>query len=145
MQIPGTKTEGAKRQVPIAEEAREAVLRRVHAAGPDGKLFPLTSTGKKALENQKRAWLRALRGACKRAKVGHASTNDLRRTFCSWAWQAGVPEDVVVRWMGHTSAKMVREVYGQPSKEQGAREIAKMPKRGGAQPSMTALEPFSVN
>lgn len=125
LHVEGSKTELAKRDIPLSLEAKEALQRRV-AASPDGLLFPMTSPDMKA---QKRAWLRALDKACRRAKIVHASTNDLRRTFASWCWQRGVDERVCVRWMGHGSSKMVREVYAQPSEEQHMREMAKMPTR----------------
>ncbi|HET8938477.1 MAG TPA: tyrosine-type recombinase/integrase, partial [Polyangiales bacterium] len=85
--IPGTKTDGAVRTIPLSRDAAEVLHRRKANIGPDGFLFPITSEGKtpkERLDNQERAWLRALRGACKRAAVAHASTNDLRRTFCTW-------------------------------------------------------------
>lgn len=125
LHIGGTKTDEADRTIPLSQEAQEALARRV-AASPDGQLFPLTSPD---IDSQKRAWLRALAGACRRAGIGHASTNDLRRTFASWCWHNGVDERVCVLWMGHTSSKMVREVYAQPSREQHEREAAKMPTR----------------
>lgn len=125
LRVEGTKTAGAKRDVPLSTEAREALERRV-AASTTGVLFPIVSPD---LASMKRAWLRALSGACKRAGLVHASTNDLRRTFCSWARHQGIDEQVVVGWMGHRSSKMVRAVYAQPSRAQGEREIAKMPTR----------------
>lgn len=149
LQIPGTKTVGAKRQVPIAPEVAPIIERRVRDAGPDGLLFPLTSktakgTDSALLANQKRAWLRALKRACKALGIAHTSTNDLRRTFATWAWQGGVPEEVCIRWMGHASAKMIREVYAQPSQEQGMREIGKLPSRSTPMAPMTPLEPFAI-
>lgn len=125
LHIEGTKTDGADRHIPLSTEATEALKRRV-AGTCDGILFPITSPD---IDSQKRAWLRALGTACRRAKLAHASTNDLRRTFASWAWHQGVDERVCVGWMGHRSSRMVREVYAQPSREQGAREMAKMPTR----------------
>ena len=123
LRIVGTKTEGAQRLVPLHPEAA-AVLERRAKTYPRGPLFPLASPD---VASQKRAWLRALGRACERSSIPHASTNDLRRTFCSWAFQSGVPESVCVRWMGHTSARMVREVYAQMSVEQGRSEIEKLP------------------
>lgn len=149
LHIPGTKTEGSERTIPLAPDAAEVLHRRKANVGPDGFLFPVTSEGATPvarMDNQERAWLRALKGACKRAGVKHASTNDLRRTFATWCWTNGVEEAVCVRWMGHKSARMVREVYAQPSKEQGAREMKKLPSlAAGDRPTMTPLPQFSVN
>lgn len=126
LRVPGTKTEGAARRLPLGPEALEVLTRRAieHTAGP---LFPLTSP---SLDAQERAWLRALRGACARAGIQHASTNDLRRTFCSWCWQGGVAESLLIRWLGHSSTRMVREVYAQSSDEHGRAEIGKLPSAG---------------
>lgn len=125
LHIAGTKTSGARRNIPLSVEAKEALERRV-ATSTDGVLFPVTSPD---MDAQKRAWLRALGSACRRLKLAHASTNDLRRTFCSWARQLGVDEQVVVGWMGHRSSRMVREVYAQPSRKGWEAEMAKMPTR----------------
>ena len=126
LHVPGTKTEGAERIVPLHAAALDVLNRRA-AATPRGPLFAVTSP---SMDAQERAWLRALRGACARCDMPHASTNDLRRTFCSWAWQAGVPLELCVRWLGHHSAKMAQEVYAQTSGEQGREAIAKLPARG---------------
>lgn len=140
LHIEGTKTDESDRKIPLSVEAAEALKRRVEASA-NGVLFPLASPD---LESQKRAWLRALGKACKRAGLAHASTNDLRRTFCSWAWHHGVDERVVVGWMGHRSSRMVREVYAQPSREQGEREAAKMPSRF-VTPIQPQTPPFGPN
>lgn len=128
LHVAGTKTDGADRPVPLSEEAREALERRVQLS-VDGLLFHLSSTGKDRLKNQKRAWLRALRKACERAHIEHTSTNDLRRTFVSWCQHRGIDKDVVRRWMGHSSSKMIDSVYGQPCMDHFRAEIAKFPTR----------------
>jgi integrase/recombinase XerD len=127
--VRGTKTVGADRQLPISAEAREALWRRAQRSS-DGLLFHITSTGKGSREdNQKRAWLRALSSACRAAKIAHASTNDLRRTFVSWCWHNGMDILAVQRWMGHGSKKMIEQVYAQPDIEHYREEIAKFPAR----------------
>jgi integrase len=149
LKIPGTKNERARRQVPMALDLVAVLRRRIANVGPDGYLFPLTSEGSsraEKLDNQERAWLRALKGACKRAGVAHTTTNDLRRTFCTWCLLNGVLEADCIRWMGHSSAKMIREVYGQTSVEHDVKEIAKFPSLDkGDRPVMTPLELFTLN
>lgn len=54
-----------------------------------------------------------LKRACSRAGMDRVSANDLRRTFCSWLCNAGVPELTVTKLMGHSSSAMVRRVYAQ--------------------------------
>lgn len=133
LDVQGSKTAGAARRVPLHAAALEVLQRRA-AERPVGPLFPMESPN---LAAQKRAWLRALSRACERCQLVHASTNDLRRTFCSWAFQAGVPEALVVKWMGHGSNRMVREVYAQASDEQGLDAIAKLPSRRGNLPAIS--------
>jgi integrase len=123
LRIAGTKTDEADRLIPLHPEALRIVRARAKRY-PTGPLFPLSSPSVAA---ERRAWLRALRNACRRIGIAHTSTNDLRRTFCSWCFQNGVPMELVIKWMGHASSKMVMEVYAQPSEEQGRREIAKLP------------------
>lgn len=125
LHVDGTKTAGSVRDIPLSVEAREALARRV-ALSTTGMLFPITSPD---MNHQKTAWARALGTACRRAGMAHASSNDLRRTFCSWARQQGIDEQAVVAWMGHRNSRMVREVYNQPSKPMGEWEISKMPTR----------------
>lgn len=123
--VHGTKTDGALRKIPLSVEANEVLQRRIKTS-TDGVLFPLASP---SLPAQKRAWLRALRSACRRLKIAHTSTNDLRRTFASWCWHRGVDKDVLRRWMGHSSSKMIDDVYGQPSDAHFRDEMAKFPTR----------------
>lgn len=125
LRVRGTKTKGSVRTVPVNPDALEALERRAKAT-PDGFLFPITRTG---IKSQKAAWARALRTACRASRIAHASTNDLRRTFASRAFQAGVVEALAIKWLGHDSSAMVRRVYAQASSEQHAREGAKMPSR----------------
>jgi len=119
--VRGTKTTGAIRRIPLSEAAQEALRRRA-SMSVTGQLFELESPD---IDSQKRAWLRALAKACKRAGRAHASTNDLRRTFASWCWHLDIDEEAVIRWMGHGSEKMVRTVYQQPSDDHYLREIGK--------------------
>jgi integrase len=125
LRVRGTKTAGAARTVPVNPDALEVLQRRA-AASPAGPLFPIARAN---LKSQKAAWSKALRKACRASRLAHTSTNDLRRTFVSWAFQADVSEALTIKWMGHTSSTMVRRVYAQASSEQHAREGAKLPSR----------------
>lgn len=119
--VAGTKTRGSARMIPVHEEVAGALAaRRIGNLGP---LFPIKTKIKTAEERFKKK----LDRACKLAGVAHTSHNDLRRTFVSWCLHWDIPEQVVVQWMGHGSARMVREVYGQPSAEHGLRWINRLP------------------
>lgn len=119
-------TDRGDRYVPIHDEIKGLVEARVQEH-PTGPLFPLTSPD---LKSQQRAFLRALAKACERVGIEKVNENDLRRTFASWCKQGGVPEWDCTEWMGHTSSKMVREVYAHGSPEAGKKLIAKLPSTG---------------
>jgi integrase len=53
-----------------------------------------------------------LRAACLRAGIEPRSVLDFRHTFASWLKQAGCDSKAVGALMGHTTGKMVDEVYG---------------------------------
>lgn len=124
--VDGTKTEEAPRVVPLNPEAEEVVARRVKAAGDDGVVFPAWHTV-----------CRDLARACKRLKMAPVTPNDLRRTFCSWLCQAGVPERVCAELMGHKSTTMVRAVYGHYDRLTMAAAVAKL---SGDRPSGKLIE-----
>lgn len=99
----GTKTDASDRTVPIVHPEALSLLKYAleHAAGCGDPLFaPWKSPNN------------ALRRACERAKITHASWNDLRRTFATWLRQAGVAPSLIAPAMGHTSSAMVERVYG---------------------------------
>lgn len=79
-----------------------------------------------------------LKRACSRAGIERVSANDLRRTFCSWLCNAGVPELTVTRLMGHTSSAMVRRVYAQLAPSTLEDAIARLPTTPGAAPAEAA-------
>ena len=126
--IETTKTDIGPRVMPPNGDAYEVLTARAAVAKKGEPLFQLPD-GRKRWEAQEVAWNRALTAACVAAGVEHASTNDLRRTFISWCWQQGIPEALVMKWVGHKSSRMIREVYAQPSVEQHEREADKIPSR----------------
>jgi integrase len=54
---------------------------------------------------------RDLKAACKRAGVAPVSTNGLRRSFGMWHRIRGYDLDSISKLFGHTTAKLVRDVY----------------------------------
>jgi integrase len=98
--IPGTKTAGAKREVPILGPFLGIVTKAAAA-------LPLDLWGN---------YLRDLKAACARAGIPPVTANDLRRTHATLLRQAGVERDVVRRLLGHTAGSVMLEtVYDQPS------------------------------
>lgn len=117
--IRGTKREKRDRRVPIAPPLKPWL---------EGVALPV-----QPWPNSRRD----LAAACKRATVGTGkkkrkgmppvTSNDLRRTFCSWLIQEGADLLSVAKMMGHTSTRMVEQVYAQLRDEDLVRAIEKMP------------------
>jgi integrase len=97
--IRGTKTEDSDRLVPVLSVFRPML----ELALP---LLPYRATTTNV--NREVMW------ACKRAGIEHASFNDFRRTHATLLLEHGVDRDHVRRLLGHTTAKLVDTVYGQP-------------------------------
>lgn len=131
LRIRGTKTSGADRFIPIAEELRPVVERRLREA--DGPLWP-----------EYDEW-EMFQRACKRAAIGSVSANDLRRTFCSWLAQAGVPLLVTVRLMGHKSARMVERVYAHFGSDDLQDAIGRLSHRCSSGPDGAGEKPQNSN
>lgn len=101
--VPGTKTKGARRVVPIKGELARWL--------GDLPVEPWTNVRRdltRAIARADPAWPKNEKG-----EPEPLTPNDLRRTFASWMVQAGVPLLVVARLLGHSTTRMVEAVYGQ--------------------------------
>jgi integrase len=130
LELPGTKTAGARRVVPIAPELREVLLEVIAVA-----------TGDRLL----RRWpniRRDLAAACRRAGIARVTPNDLRRTFATWLWKGGMSPAEIGRLLGHRDSRMVERVYGQLRAEDlAAKVIAALEAvRGCKQQSIPVLD-----
>jgi integrase len=103
LRIRGTKTLGAVREVPILDPLMPVIERRLKAPGP--MLFGAPWHRARMHQNLRR-W-------CAVAEIEPVTANDLRRTYATWMAEAGVPESLLLRYMGHTSSAMLRRVYSQ--------------------------------
>jgi integrase len=123
---PGTKTESAARWVPMHGEVAAVLKRRLRKGEA---FFPLEapSENQDAYSATRSRFYKALKMAAAKAGIERLSANDLRRTFCSWCYQAGVTSDDCARWLGHKNSKMVRDVYGHDSPENAARKLDAVP------------------
>lgn len=104
--VRGTKREARRRLVPVVLYPCAFLLADA-LDGPD--LAPPYLLG---------SWPNAqrdLRVAAERAGIPHLSPNDLRRTFATWHAEAGVPLELLMRSMGHTTTQMLSRVYARPS------------------------------
>jgi integrase len=114
VRVPGTKTVAARRTLPLSAGARAAFASLGPGTGPVFGPWPNMH--------------RDLRAAAKRAGVPAVSANDLRRTFASWLAQAGVSSLVTATLLGHTSTRMVEQVYSRLSAESLAVAVTALPR-----------------
>ena len=129
IKIPGTKTDGADRWVPLLPPLAAVLERSRLASG-----YVVGEWGNVR---------RDLHAACARAGIPPCSPNDLRRTFATWMANMGVPENVLVALMGHTSSKMIRRVYAQLQPTLLAAEMAKL--TGACTPDVPRVAPEAAD
>lgn len=105
VQIRGTKTSLAARQVPLLELTAPLVTWSLaRAPGATGRLFL--------------AWAnvrRDLARACADIGIAPVSPNDLRRSLATWLRAAGVEPSLLALVLGHADGRMVERVYGRLS------------------------------
>lgn len=131
--VPETKTASAHRTIPMADALHEWLERASRAARakrdkerPGDHDKPLAGPLVQRWGNYRRD----LAEACTRAKLPPVTSNDLRRTYASWMVQRGVPLFHVARLMGHSTTRMVEQVYGRLADEHLRAAIDKLPSVG---------------
>lgn len=112
----GTKTEAAFRVVPLVAPWQRMLVKFIL----EGKKKIVTSRCDERSFFE--PWLpwnanRDIKRACARAKIDPCSPNDLRRTHASYLYQAGVPDALIAKNMGHKTTHMVQLVYGRTTPE----------------------------
>ncbi len=98
--VRGSKTDGSFRTIPLTTLVRGFAKTMLADAEGEDVLFV--------------DWPnlhRDLRAACVRAGIPKVSTNGLRRTFGKWHRLRGYSLDTISKLFGHTTAKLVRDVY----------------------------------
>jgi integrase len=111
--VRGSKTDGSFRTIPVTDFLRPWVKRMLRDAEGGDVLFV--------------DWPnlhRDLRAACVRAGIPKVSTNGLRRTFGKWHRLRGYSLDTISKLFGHTTAKLVRDVYADLDGEELAKMVA---------------------
>ena len=96
--IPGTKTAGSHRKVPLPTPLAEYLRCTPVKSGRLVETWPNVG--------------RDLPASCVRAAIARTTPNDLRRTYASWMKQAGEDSAVVAKLLGHSSTRMMDLVYG---------------------------------
>ena len=114
IQLRGTKTAAALRIVPLHDELR-AILR------------PLACRPTSAVLEKWGNVCRDLGALCHQLGIPPVTPNDLRRTFGSWMVQGNVSSHTVAKLMGHTTEKMVNQVYGHLDDGALRRAVASLP------------------
>jgi len=126
--IRGKKTAKSDRWVPLFPVLDELVRPQ-----------QLARRGGHLLDPWHNAW-KDLRAACSRAGIEPRSVLDFRHTFASWLKQAGCDSKAVGALMGHTTGKMVDEVYGHLDDRALRLVIEHLPRPRPAQPPPVLLE-----
>jgi integrase len=109
VRIRGDKTAYRARVIPIVLDVCRDLLKRALklADGEAPKLF--------------RPWPGMrwdITKACDKLKIERCSANDFRRTFAQWHHDAGISNDVLKDAMGHSTTKMLDQVYARTGPEQ---------------------------
>lgn len=102
----GTKRETRDRWVPVLLPECQALLAEA-LEGPDEAPPYLLRPWPKAGQDIARA--------CERARIGHVTPTDLRRTWATRHIEAGVSLDVLFRFMGHADTTMLARTYAKPA------------------------------
>jgi integrase len=144
--LPGTKTEGAHREIPLRDHGPlRALLDHALEVMPDEQryLFPAWSNIRRDLhEACDRVKAKLLAEADKLAVNGRkkeaaalkrevelfpmVSPNDLRRTFGTWCRVQGMPTDRIAVLLGHADSRMVERVYGRIDARQLGPELGRV-------------------
>ncbi len=117
--VRGKKTDGSWRTNPITPFLLPWVREMLKDAPGKTVLFDSWAMGNMG---------RDLKAACKRAGIPAVSSNGLRRSFGKWHKIRGYSLDDISKLFGHTTAKLVRDVYADVEGEE-LRESMKASRR----------------
>ena len=111
----GLTKSGLKRRVEMSRRLRQLLLERQMRAGrPDPTAWVVSVADPKGFR-------RRLREACKKARVRPRTPKDLRDTFASQLFSAGVPLGWVSKRLGHGNAAVTARHYAAWVDEDGYR------------------------
>ncbi len=132
LRVPGRKTAGAWRIVPIAPDLERLLKSAAKRKGERvvAKWPNVRRDMAAAIErlNKADAATAKKRGRKPPTKLQPVSPNDLRRTFASWLKQQGMDSLVVARLLGHSSTAMVDKVYGRLAESNFTAAIGALPR-----------------
>lgn len=101
IRIRGTKTKRAARVVPVFGHVADLAARARLAAHPTGPAYPSWGNVR-----------RDMAAACRRAGVPVLGPNGCRRSAATWLVEQGAPTGIVSFFLGHTTSRLVEQVYG---------------------------------
>ena len=99
IRIPGTKTEGSNRIMPLFKPLKE-LFEKINISKTQKTVFGISE---KTLDRQ----LKELNKLC----GFKFSTKDLRTTFGTMCAEMGIPDNIIAKWMGHTSEVTTKKYY----------------------------------
>lgn len=102
--VRGSKTDGSFRTIPVSDFLHTYVRQMLRDAEGD-------VDGEDILFRPWPNIHRDVNAACDRAGIPRVTTNGLRRTFGMWHRLRGFSLDTISKLFGHTTAKLVRDVY----------------------------------
>ncbi|MBI4916899.1 MAG: site-specific integrase [Acidobacteria bacterium] len=106
---------GRPLEVPLAPAAVAILREREQHAAPGAVwIFPAPGTTSGHTNGPRAGWVRVLTSA----KLAEVTQHDLRRTFATYALEAGVPLPHIAAVLGHTPVGGVTAVYARPTPAQ---------------------------
>lgn len=118
--VPGTKTDGSRRHVPITQEFRAQLYARSQMARTDY----LVEYKGRPVKCIRRAWTTA----CRNAGVTDADLYDVRHLFASSMLAAGADLAAVSKMLGHKNISTTQDRYYHLLKGEQERAVALLPK-----------------
>lgn len=116
-----TKTESSVRSVPLFAPLKPFV------DGMDKYVFCSKSGTLATKKSFEQCWISYMN--CLSAKAGHSirfRCHDCRHTFITKARDKGIDIHIVMNWVGHSSEKMILQIYDHPSDEREMNAIKSM-------------------
>jgi integrase len=131
-----TKT-GAPRGVPLTDQAREVLQRRLEYRNehcPNSPWVFCHRDGRRITDIKK-----SFATACRRAGIHDFRIHDLRHTFASWLVMDGAPLTEVRDLLGHTTVRMT-ERYAHLAPDNLRSAIARLNRRPGSRPVLRIVQ-----
>lgn len=101
IRVRGTKTKAAKRIVPIGEHVAEFARVAHDGAAPSGLAYAPWGNIRRDIAR-----------VCDRLKLPLGTPNDCRRSAATWLSERGAPSSTIAYFLGHTTSRLVEQVYG---------------------------------